>query len=65
MHSQGCYLDECQLLALLQVDSGTYTSDTACRLKNGLITAYRKSITHLVTGQNVQKSQILLFLPHT
>ena len=26
--SQGCYLDECQWLALVQVDSGTYTGDT-------------------------------------
>ncbi len=26
--SQGCYLDECQWLALVQVDSGTYTGVT-------------------------------------
>ena len=26
--SQGCYLDECQWLALVQVDSGTYAGDT-------------------------------------
>ena len=26
--SQGCYVDECQWLALVQVDSGTYKSDT-------------------------------------
>ncbi len=30
--SQGCYLDECQWLALLQVDSGTYAGDTVWQL---------------------------------
>ena len=28
LYSQGCYLDECKWLALVQVDSGTYTGDT-------------------------------------
>ena len=28
LDSQGCYLDECQWLALVQMDSGTYTGDT-------------------------------------
>ena len=28
LYSEGCYLDECQSLALVQVDSGTYTGDT-------------------------------------
>ena len=28
LNIQGCYLDECQWLALVQVDKGTYTGDT-------------------------------------
>ena len=27
-HCQGCYLDECQWLVLVQVDIGTQTGDT-------------------------------------